>query len=141
MTSSGVLPPKDLLNLYVGIFDCLEGNPLATFMAFPLRNLRPLVFRDLVAGLGSKNHRRRKRSSGKGRYSVTVLHVVVESGEFGRKPEFLVLAAAFFRFNTDGTQPDLLPSSSLDETWRVEVQRKTGFVESSARNFIACCLK
>ena len=38
-------------------------------MTFSLRNLRSFVFRDLVAGFGSKDHRRRERSSRKGRYS------------------------------------------------------------------------
>ena len=38
-------------------------------MAFSLCNLRSFMFRNLVAGLGSENHRRGERSSGKGRYS------------------------------------------------------------------------
>jgi len=141
VTSSGMLPPEDLLNLYISIFDCLEGNPLATFVTFSLCNLRSLVLRDLVAGLGSENHRRGERSSREGRYSVAVLHVVVESGEFGRKPEPLVLAPAFFRLDADGTQPDLLSSSPFDETWCVEVQGKTRFVEGRTRDFIARCLE
>jgi len=129
MTSSSVLPPKDLFNLYVCVLDCLEGNPLATFMTFPLRYLRSFVFRDLIAGLGSENHRRRERSSRKGRYSMAVLHVIVESREFSRKPELLVLSAAFFWLDTDGTQPDLLSSSPFDETWRIEVKGKARFVK------------
>jgi len=94
------------------------------------------MFRDLVAGLGSKNHGRREWSSGKGRYSVAVLHVVVESGEFGRKPELLVLTTTFFRFDANGTQSDLLSSSSFDETWRVEVQGKTRLVECRTRDLL-----
>jgi hypothetical protein len=61
----------------------------------------------------------------------------LESGEFGRKPKLLVLAATFFRLNTDGTQSDLLSSSPLDKTWRVEVQGKTRFVEGRTRDFVA----
>ena len=61
----------------------------------------------------------------------------LESGEFGREPEFLVLAAAFFRFNTDRTQPDLLSSRPFDETWCVEVQGETRFVEGRTRNLVA----
>jgi len=99
------------------------------------------VFRDLVAGLCSKNHRRGEGGSRKGGYPMTVLHVVVESGEFGGKPEPLVLAAAFFRFNADGTQPDLLSSGPFDETGRVEVQGKSRFVESRTGDFVACCLE
>jgi len=38
---------------------------------------------------------------------------LLESGEFGREPEFLVLAAALLRFNTDGTEPDFLPPVPL----------------------------
>ena len=54
----------------------------------------------------------------------------LESREFSRKPEFLVLSAAFFRLNADGAQPDLLSPSPFDETWGVEIQGETGFVKS-----------
>ena len=64
-------------------------------------------------------------------------HSPLESGEFGREPELLVLTATFFRFNTDGTQPDLLSSSPFDETRCVEVQGKPRFVEGRARDFVA----
>jgi len=47
------------------------------------------------------------------------------------------MTAAFFRFNTDGTQPDLLSSSSFYEARRVEVQGETGFVEGRTRYFVA----
>jgi len=69
------------------------------------------------------------------------MHVVVESGEFGRKPELLVLTTTFFRFDANGTQSDLLFSGSFDETWRVEVQGKTRLVKCSTRNFIAIRLE
>jgi len=141
VASSGMFPPKDLLNLYVGIFDCFKGDPFTTLMAFSLSDLRSLMFRDLIARFGSKNHGRREWSSGKGRYPMTVLHVVVESGEFGREPELLVLTTTFFRFDANGTQPDLLSSSSFDKTWRVEVQGKTRLIECRTRDFIAICLE
>jgi len=64
-------------------------------------------------------------------------HLPLESGKFGRKPEPLVLATAFFRLDTDGTQPNLLSSRPFDETRCVEVQGKPGFVEGCARDFIA----
>jgi len=61
----------------------------------------------------------------------------LKSGEFGREPELLVLAAAFFRFNTDRTQPDLLSSRPFDETWCIEVQGETRFIEGRTRDLVA----
>jgi len=39
VASSGMFPPKNLLNLYVGIFDRFKGDPFATLMAFSLSDL------------------------------------------------------------------------------------------------------
>ena len=69
--------------------------------------------------------------------SSVTYHLPLESGEFSRKPEPLVLAATFFRLDTDGAQPNLLSSRPFDETRSVEVQGKPRFVEGRTRDFVA----
>ena len=69
-------------------------------------------------------------------YCGVVEHSLLKSGEFGGKPELLVLPAAVFRLDANRAQTDLLSSSPFDKTWGVEVQRKTRFVESCTRDFV-----